>query len=48
MFTFDLVSPTAVQKWGLEFSKHPVGTGPYRFVDWKVGQEVTLEANPDY
>jgi len=48
MFTFDLVSPTAVEKWGLEFSKHPVGTGPYRFVDWKVGQEVTLEANPDY
>ncbi len=48
MFTFDLVSPTAVQKWGLEFSKHPVGTGPYRFVDWKVGQEVILEANPDY
>ena len=48
MFTFDLVSPTAVQKWGLEFSKHPVGTGPYRFVDWKVGQDVTLEANPDY
>ncbi len=48
MFTFDQVSPTAVQKWGLEFSKHPVGTGPYRFVDWKVGQEVTLEANPDY
>ena len=48
MFTFDLVSPAAVQKWGLEFSKHPVGTGPFKFVEWKVGQEVILEANKDY
>ena len=48
MFTFDMVSPTAVQKWGLEFSKHPVGTGPFKFVEWKVGQEVILEANKNY
>ena len=48
MFTFVIVSPKAVEKWGVDFGKHPVGTGPYRFVDWKVGQEVTLEANPNY
>jgi peptide/nickel transport system substrate-binding protein len=48
MFVFDIVSPTAVEKWGVEFGKHPVGTGPYKFVEWKVGQEVILEANPDY
>ncbi len=48
MFTFDLVSPAAMQKWGNEFGKHPVGTGPYRFVEWRVGQDVTLEANPNY
>lgn len=26
----------------------PVGTGPYRFVAWERGQQVTLEANLDY
>jgi ABC-type transport system substrate-binding protein len=27
---------------------HPVGTGPYRIKDWRRGQKVVLEANPDY
>ena len=48
IFTFDIVSPKAVEKWGVDFGKHPVGSGPYRFVEWKVGQEVILETNPDY
>jgi peptide/nickel transport system substrate-binding protein len=48
MFVFDLVSPTAAEKAGVDFGKNPVGTGPYRFVEWKRGQEVILEANKDY
>jgi peptide/nickel transport system substrate-binding protein len=48
MFVFDIASPAAVEKRGLAFSKNPVGTGPYRFVEWKAGQEVILEANPTY
>lgn len=26
----------------------PVGTGPYRFVEWKRGEKIVLAANPDY
>jgi peptide/nickel transport system substrate-binding protein len=26
----------------------PVGTGPYRFVDWQKGDKITLEANESY
>jgi len=29
-------------------SRQPVGTGPYRFVEWKSGEKVVLEANSDY
>jgi peptide/nickel transport system substrate-binding protein len=48
MFVFDIVSPKAAEKQGLNFGKNPVGTGPFKFVEWKVGQEVILEANKDY
>ena len=43
-----IVSPTAVRKWGREFGRHPVGAGPYRFVEWIPGDRITLERNPDY
>lgn len=26
----------------------PIGTGPYRFVEWKRGEKIVLAANPDY
>ena len=31
-----------------EFGTHPVGTGPYKFVEWVLGQRLVLEANDDY
>jgi peptide/nickel transport system substrate-binding protein len=48
MFVFDIASPTAVEKSGTEFGKRPIGTGAFRFVEWKPNQEVILEANLDY
>ncbi len=48
MYPVSIVSPSAVQRWGPEFSKHPVGTGPFRFVEWSPGERITLEANPTY
>jgi len=29
-------------------SRHPVGTGPYRFKEWVEGQKIVLDANPAY
>ncbi len=48
MFPVSIVSPTAVRKWGGDFAKHPVGTGPFRFVEWSPGERVTLAANEHY
>jgi len=31
-----------------EFSKKPVGTGPYRFVEWRKAEHLIVEANRDY
>lgn len=31
-----------------EFSRHPVGCGPFRFASYRHGQEIVLEANDDY
>jgi peptide/nickel transport system substrate-binding protein len=48
MFSFVLPSPKSVEQKGVESCKYPVGTGPFKFVEWKPNQEVILEANKDY
>jgi peptide/nickel transport system substrate-binding protein len=30
------------------FSRKPVGLGPYRLKEWKTGEKIVLEANPNY
>ena len=29
-------------------NRHPIGTGPYKFVEWKTDERILLEANDDY
>jgi peptide/nickel transport system substrate-binding protein len=44
-----MVSPTAAQQWGPEdFQDHFVGTGPFVFKEWKRGEYILLEKNPNY
>nr|WP_240465356.1 ABC transporter substrate-binding protein [Neobacillus thermocopriae] len=48
MSPFGIASPSAVEKYGDDFRSHPVGTGPFKFVEWKQNDTITLEKNPDY
>jgi len=48
MFPFAISSPSAIRKWGADYFKHPVGTGPFRFALWEEKERIILEANPDY
>jgi len=36
--------PDTMQQQGADFFKHPVGTGPYKFVSWAPGEKLVVEA----
>ena len=42
------VSPTEARKAGTNFALHPVGTGPFSFVEKIPQDHITLQRNPDY
>jgi len=48
MFTAAIVSPTAVRRWGDEFSEHPVGSGAFAFERWDKGERIVLRRNATY
>ncbi|MBN9391885.1 MAG: ABC transporter substrate-binding protein [Chloroflexi bacterium] len=43
-----IVSPAAVAKYGDQYGRNPVGSGPFMFKSWTTGQNITLVKNPDY
>jgi peptide/nickel transport system substrate-binding protein len=43
-----IVSPTAVKKHGENYGRNPVGTGPFKFVEWRTNTSITIEKNNDY
>lgn len=48
MSPFAIASPTAFEKHGDKFNENPVGTGPFKFVEWKRNDSITIEKNEDY
>jgi peptide/nickel transport system substrate-binding protein len=43
-----IVSRKAVEKFGADFGKNPVGTGPFKLVDWKPGEKVEFVKHDKY
>ena len=46
--TMSIVPQSLAEADPEQFANNPVGTGPFKFVEWKRGDSITLEANPDY
>ena len=43
-----IVAKEAVERYGTDFRRHPVGTGPFRFVEWEEGQALILAKHKNY
>ena len=43
-----IVAREAVEMYGTDFRRHPVGTGPFSFVAWEEGQALILKKNENY
>jgi ABC-type transport system substrate-binding protein len=44
----DIISPTAFTNNPKEFLRNPVGTGPFKFVEWIKDDKIVLEKNENY
>ncbi|KGX88141.1 ABC transporter substrate-binding protein [Pontibacillus litoralis] len=48
MTPFGMASPAAVKEHGDKFTENPVGTGPFKFKEWKRNERIVLEKNEEY
>jgi len=43
-----IVPKEAVEEFGADFGKHPVGTGAFKLAEWTLGQRLVFARNQDY
>ena len=43
-----IISPAALAKYGKEIGMHPVGTGPFKFVEWRQPDYLKVAKNAEY
>ncbi len=43
-----VIAPEAVARYGADFRRHPVGTGPFKFLVWEEGQALLFVKNDHY
>jgi len=48
MVQAQVVPREEVERLGAAFGRQPVGTGPFRFVNWVAREQITLEVNEEY
>lgn len=41
-------SPSALEQFGQNYGRNPVGTGPFKFVRWDAQSQIVIERNPEY
>lgn len=46
--TLGIQSPAAIQKFGADYVRNPVGTGPFMFKEWGRRDRIVLVRNPKY
>ena len=46
--TFGAVAREVVEFYGDKIVEHPVGTGPFKLVQWRRSSQIVLERNPSY
>ena len=48
LFSGAVLSKQAVEERGEDYATHPIGTGPYEFVEWTPKRQIVLKRFTDY